>query len=495
MVQKSLSSNVSIVVNLMKLKIALFLILSIPLLVKAQNKDYYKFHPVFNDFDSLYTSDNSLETQFGSVFFVDRNKNIDLLSQPAVLYSRNYKKFRFNYYGAFNLFYADKNQLKKYEQTQTLVQFGRLQKLTHSFLWNFQHFFHLSYRPDSIFRFEIVRDAPKYGYGYNSLFLDDKHSPYTYALAAAKIWHLKYQFTLNFLRDKRADSTALPFRRKYMVNHLLSWNISKHINFNFFESVVWASVDSAGTRGIDVNYLNPVVFFRPVEFAIGSPDNAFLGLGLSVRLFKQFYLYSQVLLDEFVLSQVKAGTGWWGNKQAFQAGLRTESLFGIQNMSFLGELNLIRPFVYAHANNWRTYSHLHQSLGFVWGSNQAELLEKISYKYGRWQISNLSAVRRWAQDSVVSVSLGNNIFKSYELRSGDYDQRLFQGISAITYESLLKIGYLLFPKHNLIAFAGLHYQFIKRSTSKDNLLLTLGVFTKIGQHKYNIDNLLREIAN
>ena len=60
------------------------------------------------------------------------------------------------------------------------------------------------------------------------------------------------------------DGAFLP---KYMANHYLSWNVSKRLNIGLFESVVW---NNANDRGFDINYLNPLILFRAIEFETGQ---------------------------------------------------------------------------------------------------------------------------------------------------------------------------------------------------------------------------------
>ena len=47
-----------------------------------------------------------------------------------------------------------------------------------------------------------------------------------------------------------------------MANHYLSWNVSKRFNLGLFESVLWTNTND---RGFDVNYLNPLYFFVPLN--------------------------------------------------------------------------------------------------------------------------------------------------------------------------------------------------------------------------------------
>ncbi len=48
---------------------------------------------------------------------------------------------------------------------------------------------------------------------------------------------------------------------------------------------------------------NPVIFYRSVEQALGSPDNAFLGFDFKVKFAKHCQIYGQFLLDEFNFSK------------------------------------------------------------------------------------------------------------------------------------------------------------------------------------------------
>jgi len=45
--------------------------------------------------------------------------------------------------------------------------------------------------------------------------------------------------------------------------------------------------------------LNPIVFYRPQEYSVGSPDNSMMGLNISGKLFGSLKLYAQAVADEF----------------------------------------------------------------------------------------------------------------------------------------------------------------------------------------------------
>ena len=51
---------------------------------------------------------------------------------------------------------------------------------------------------------------------------------------------------------------------------------------------------------------------------------------------KKWHLYGQFMFDEFRLSEIQAGNGWWANKYGFQVGAKHFDLFGIPNLFVQG---------------------------------------------------------------------------------------------------------------------------------------------------------------
>jgi hypothetical protein len=107
-----------------------------------------------------------------------------------------------------------------------------------------------------------------------------------------------------WLKDVRPEATVdKTYSTKYMANHYLSWNVSKRFNLGFFESVVWANNNN---RSFDMSFVNPIIFYRAVEFASSSRSgNALLGISTKYKWNNQINLYSQFLLDEFALEMFK----------------------------------------------------------------------------------------------------------------------------------------------------------------------------------------------
>ena len=72
-------------------------------------------------------------------------------------------------------------------------------------------------------------------------------------------------------------------------------NTEEKLNIGIFESVIWRVNHAPGVRGFDVNYLNPISLFRPLEFSINSPDNVLVGINAKYKLPLKSYFYGQLV--------------------------------------------------------------------------------------------------------------------------------------------------------------------------------------------------------
>ena len=172
---------------------------------------------------------------------------------------------------------------------------------------------YISYSAPKYFEVELGHGKHFWGDGYRSLLLSDATNNYSYLRMSTTIWRIKYVNLFTNMKDIRGtDGTFWKFRNKYGTAHFLSINATKWLNVGLFESVIWQAHDTLNGRGYDINYLNPVIFYRPVEYAVGSSDNSVLGLNVRVSPCNAIQLYHQLVLDEFLLSEIRAQNGWWG---------------------------------------------------------------------------------------------------------------------------------------------------------------------------------------
>jgi len=307
-----------------------------------------------------------------------------------------------------------------------------------------------SYSPNKTFNLQLGNGKHFIGDGYRSLLLSDVAANYPYFRINANFWNIQYSVWYTWMKDvTNANGIKNKFQDKYATFHYLSWNIIKELNVSVFENIIWQGTDTNRARGFDPNYLSPVVFYRPQEYSVGSPDNAFIGLNLSAKFFSCLKLYGQVALDEFYLKEIRARQGWWANKQGLQAGLKYVNVFNIKGLTFQAEYNIVRPYTYTHGSVPQNYAHYGQPLAHPFGANFKEYLGFLSYRHGRFMISAQGLYSEIGVDSTSASNVGQNIFLSYTTRPYEYGHKVGQGVKTTLMQSDLRFTYFLVPKMNL----------------------------------------------
>ncbi len=313
----------------------------------------------------------------------------------------------------------------------------------------------ISYALPKYFDFQLGYDRNFIGDGYRSLLLSDNSYQYPFLKINTTFWKVKYMVMYAmFLDGPDGKGEDRSYRRKYGTFHYLDVNIGKRLTVGLLESVIW-KYDS--TRAYDITYMNPVIFLRPVEFSIGSPDNALIGLNLKYKLTDHYLLYGQAILDEFKIREVRAGDGWWGNKHGFQFGWRAFSLFGVRNLDVGTEINYVRPYTYQHRASATAYAHFNQPLAHPLGANFSESVTSIAYSFKRWGLLTRISIADVGYDynnALDQVNYGNNVLLSYETRPDEYGNSTGQGLNTNVLNVELRLNYLVNPSSNLALEAG-----------------------------------------
>ncbi|QXP80158.1 MULTISPECIES: gliding motility protein RemB [Winogradskyella] len=346
---------------------------------------------------------------------------------------------------------------------------------------------YLSYTPADFLNVQFGHGKNFIGDGYRSLLQSDVSSPYPYLKLNATFWKIKYTSTWMWLKDVRdevVDDKA--FLTKYMANHYLSWNVSKRLNIGLFESVIWANSNG---RGFDVNYLNPIIFFRAIEFQTGQgAGNAILGLSSKYKWNNKVNLYGQFVLDEFSLGDVKAGEKSWKNKFGYQLGVKYFNAFDVDNLLLQAEYNRVRPYVYSHNTQILNYANFNQPMAHLWGANFKELVLIGRYNYKRWFGDAKFIFGQRGLDYNTdedSFSYGGDIYRDYNDRNADIGIEIGQGNKTNSFMTEIQAGYLLNPATNLKVFTNIIYrdynpETITASTTDSNTLwFSIGVRTDI----------------
>ena len=328
----------------------------------------------------------------------------------------------------------------------------------------------LTFAPSKFFDIQLGYGRNFIGDGYRSVLFSDGASPYPYLKLNTSFWKIKYTNTYTWMKDVRPEATVDgTYATKYTANHYLSWNVTKRFNLGFFESVVWSNQND---RGFDFSFVNPLIFYRTVEFTSSSKSgNALLGLTTKYKFNNQFVFYGQFLLDEFSLGEIKKQDNSWKNKFAYQLGLKYFNAFNIKNLLLQAEYNHIRPYVYAHSDVLTNYGHNNQSLGHNWGGNARELIGIARYHKGRYFAdAKLTYGIRGLDFNTVTDNnnYGGNIYIAYDdNRPFDNGVKIGQGNKTTILIGDFQAGYLVNPATNLKVFGSLIYRNFSPTTETD----------------------------
>lgn len=269
------------------------------------------------------------------------------------------------------------------------------------------------------------------GDGQRSLILSDFGNRYPYVRLETEVWKIKYtnlfaQLVGEAAYDPDGNLGNEEFPQKFMAMHHLDINVTDNLNVGFFESVIFGEPDSLG-GGVKLQYLNPVIFYRALEQQDGSPDNVIIGMDFNWDLWQTLTLYGQLVIDEMIFSEVFSGDQWVGNKQGYQLGAKYFDAFGIENLMLQGELNAVRPYVYAHSDFFTNYTHYNMPLAHPQGANFRELIGKVDYWVSpKWRVQCIGVLSAFGDDKD-ELNYGGNIFNSYEIRPSEYGNAWLQG--------------------------------------------------------------------
>tara|TARA_B100000795_G_scaffold190042_1_gene144730 strand:+ start:4329 stop:5984 length:1656 start_codon:yes stop_codon:yes gene_type:complete len=328
----------------------------------------------------------------------------------------------------------------------------------------------VGYKPSKYFTLAVGHGKHFLGEGYRSLLLSDNAFNYPYIKLETNVWNIKYVnmwAQLSHIGFSQADRGDGNLTQKYLAVHYLSWNATKRFNISLYESISWLKAD----KGFDWQYMNPIIFLRPVEWQNGSADNVLLGLSTKYKLSDKVSLYGQFVLDDFNVQEFKEQNGYWGNKYGAQIGLKAFNLFKVYGLSAQAEYNIARPFTYTHFDSTNGHGHMNQPLAHPLGANFQEAIGIVRYKYKRHKFSLKILWSEFGTDSS-GVNHGGDVFVDYNTNrvdingdSGLNGYKIGQGITNKLNYFEARYAYLVNPRAKLFLEIG----FRERSLSKQNL--------------------------
>ncbi|MBR4155824.1 MAG: hypothetical protein IKU01_03855 [Bacteroidales bacterium] len=334
------------------------------------------------------------------------------------------------------------------------------------------------------------------GDGYRSLILSDNAFAYPYVKLTADVWNIQYSCYYTQMTDKNRVLDDNTYARKYTVIHYLDWAVTKRLNLGLFDAIVCKGQDENGIkRGLDFQYLNPILFLRTTDYYAGSsPDNALLGASASLILGKHTTMYAQFVLDEMTVKEFIAFEGYWANKQSYQFGVKSYNCFGIKNLFLQSEFNLVRPYMYSHYSGEDNYAHLNQPLAHPWGANFYEVIARAQYNYKRFYFQYKMNFGQWGDDIITEngeiLNYGHDVYldyRDYYHIDGTHGHFLLTGELNTLLMNNIVVSWLINPSYNLNVFADITHrnQKIEGSNNLSNFIINFGIRTTLDRKYYD----------
>lgn len=334
--------------------------------------------------------------------------------------------------------------------------------------------FNLKYKLNKFIVADIGKGRHFIGNGYRSLLLSEGQTPYPYLKIKTEFGRVKYY---NLYTTFLNPNQAYYGRKKHSTIHYLDFVLTDKINFGVFESILWQSKSEEVNNGFEFAYLNPIVFYRPVEFSKhSSKGNALMGVNANV-IFGAMTFYGQAMLDDLNISRQKEideenyEDGFFQNKFAFQFGVKTK----FKGAELLAEYNQVQPYTYGHRTILQNYSHMNQALAHPLGANFKEFVFSSSYKHNKWLYSLKITAAKVGLDSI-GTHFGQNIFESdYDASTGgQYSYGNVNGQGFLTHLNIVNAE-IAYDFKWITAFGSIFYK-----TKKSDLIGQTSLFYSVG---------------
>jgi hypothetical protein len=322
------------------------------------------------------------------------------------------------------------------EETDVIPGQGRWKKFKSNQGYDFaSSAANLSYTPNKHLNFQLGTGKNFVGDGYRSLLLSDASFNYPFLKIIGtfgknnEFQYTKLNATLSSVtrRDKQSTGESL-FERKTMSTHYFSWLATKWLNVGLFESTMWQTEDSNGTKPLQWQQFNPIIGVNTLTTGFNDVNHTVVGTNLKVKLPFNAVVYNQFVYDG-------------GSKYGYQIGAK---YFGIPNLTLQAEYNNVAPYTYTSDIPLQAFSNYNEAISHPSGANFNEIIGIINYKYKR--------VFTQAKINLITSTLtGSNVFES----ENDITPLVVTDIERQLTVLQAHVGFIVNPKNNMSLLVGI----------------------------------------
>ncbi|MCR4417983.1 MAG: hypothetical protein NUV92_09605 [Ignavibacteria bacterium] len=323
--------------------------------------------------------------------------------------------------------------------------------------------------------FKIGRDRKLIGYGYNRLILSDYPPDFEainfnihYKSFSFEYLHGWLKFASENPQSQQQTTSPAPYEKKYLALHRISFSPLKNLRFGIGESVIYLRTSP------QLDYLNPLNFYKSIEHQLGDQDNALLFFDVEAIPIKNLRLYSTFLIDDIDFSKI--GTRWYGNKTAFNIGVNFYNVIPDFPLHFLFEYSRIEPYTYTHYLPERNYTNY----GYSLSTEQPPNSYKIDYGINitpdpKLDFIAIYSFTKWGKNYFVNndlINVGGDIQVGKRIEDSDYVSFLDGKIETINSFKILTY-YEIVRNIKLSAM----FNYTKLSSQSSSLILSIGLIS------------------
>ena len=204
----------------------------------------------------------------------------------------------------------------------------------------------VSYQKEKIL-FEIGNPSRNWGTGLNSIFISNKAPNYPSFGIKWDITpniYFSYFYALLNQSNNLNDEIGI-YSYKSMASHSVIYQFTDKLLISLYETVIF-------DRNLDINYLNPFIFYYPMSRYMGYNDNNQIGIEFIYLPIKNKKFYFSLMIDEWDpdLTFEKYNENWF----AYQIGAQLKNV--------ILKTDLI-DFEYSWTD-YRVYENQHETVNF-----------------------------------------------------------------------------------------------------------------------------------
>ena len=205
----------------------------------------------------------------------------------------------------------------------------------------------------------------------NSVYLSSNAPVFAAVDLGVKFTGFEYRFSTGGLLETYSDSTKVGFNavvpQKYTAMHRFAVR-PKWGEIGLWEGIIYSK------RNIDLEYLNPLSFFKSVEHSLRDRDNSLMGADITLRPFKRVELKGTFILDDVIFGKV--GDHYWSNKYAWNLGAWYSP---DMPLDFGLEYARVEPYAFSHFDSLNCYSNDGRLLGLGMDPNSEKYSLVVRY--------------------------------------------------------------------------------------------------------------------